>query len=141
VGAVTPLLTFIGVEVATGHYSVGGIIVDAIEEFIALLLATITGIIPFVVLSVELYVMRNHPTRVSYLMCSVGLVGVTGLTVLGNIAFWYPIYSGEHVSSTSGLVFLFIPIYGCMAAAVAFIIGLAASLIPRFRRKREDDAK
>jgi hypothetical protein len=137
VGAVTPLLTFFAVEVAKGNYSVGGIIIDAIKQFIILLIITITGLIPFVVLSVELYLVRNVYPRISYLICSVGLVGVTGLTALGNFSFWYPFYAGEHMSSTAPLVFLFVPIYGCMAAGAAFVIGLLASLIPWFRRERE----
>jgi hypothetical protein len=141
VGVVTPLLTFFAVEVATGTYSVGGIIIEAIKHFIVLLLATITGTIPFVALSVGLYLVRNHPARVSYLICSVGLVGVTGLTVLGNVAYWYPFYAGERVSSTAGLVFLFIPIYGCMAAVAAFLVGLLASLMPWFRHGREIPAR
>src|SRR3954468_21793349 len=85
-GVVIPLLTFLGVEVGTGNYSVGGIIGDAIGQFLILLLATVTGLIPFLLLSVELYLIRNRPVKVSYLECAVGTLGVGGLTVLGNIA-------------------------------------------------------
>ena len=140
VGTVTPLLTFFAVEIATGNYSVGGIIIDAIKQFAVLIIATVTGMIPFAALSALLYRVRNRPPRVSDLICLVGLVGVTGLTVLGNIAFWYPMYAGEHVSSTAPLVFIFVPIYGCLAAVAAFVIGLAASLIPWFRQERETRA-
>ena len=136
VGAVTPLLTFFAVEIATGNYSVGGIIIDAIKQVIVLLIATVSGIVPFVLLSGLLYILRNRPPRVSHLICLVGLLGVTGLTVLGNVSFWYPMYAGEHVSSTAPLVFIFVPVYGCLAAVAAFIIGLAASLMQWFRHEQ-----
>lgn len=52
-----------------------------------------------------------------------GTIGPVLLTILGHYDYWEPFYTDAHVSSTSSLIFLFIPIYSIFAMLGGVFIG------------------
>jgi hypothetical protein len=51
-----------------------------------------------------------------------GLVGVLAMVVWGSWMALLPLYTGAHVSSTTAISFLFIPVYAVPTGAIAALV-------------------
>jgi uncharacterized protein (TIGR02145 family) len=63
-----------------------------------------------------------------------GFIPVLGLTLVGHISVWYPLYAGNDTSSTAVLAFVFFPIYCLFLLVIGSLIGWGISYFP-FKRK------
>lgn len=95
-------------------------------------LLSLIGLLPFACLSFFTFLMaqRTSPRRLAFMAVG-GLVGILAYMVPAHVAVWQPLYTGGHVSSTSALVFLFVPFYCVPVLVIGIIIGWVVSkLLP-----------
>jgi len=62
-----------------------------------------------------------------------GFVSIFGPTLESHISMWYPLYSGGHFSSTSGLVFCILPVLCIGLMGIGMVIGWGISFLPIFK--------
>ena len=132
--------------VRVGGYSVAGGFQDAFKYFsvFGYLFFTAFRLVPYVGLGIILIVLSK--TRFKDYIPSVfvgGLVGVLAMIVWGSWMALLPLYMGAHVSSTTAISFLFIPMYAVPTGAIAALT--SAALCTPFRHlfrkgKAEQDA-
>jgi hypothetical protein len=61
-------------------------------------------------------------------------IGVFGIILVLNLVYWLDIYLGS-ASSTGGLVFTVIPIYGCLSIPLGYCCGWIVGKLFRFVQK------
>jgi len=120
--------------VRVGSYSVAGGFQDAFKYFsvFGYLFFTAFRLVPYVGLGMILIVLSK--TRFKDYVPSVfvgGLVGVLAMVVWGSWMALLPLYTGAHVSSTTAISFLFIPVYAVPTGAIAALV--SAALYTPFR--------
>ncbi len=98
---------------------------DAFEHFTisGYLFFTAFRMIPYVGLGVTLFILSK--TRIRDYSLAVfygGLVGILTILIWGSWEVQRPYYTGEHVSSTTAISFLFIPIYAIPAGLVGAVL-------------------
>ena len=131
--------------IQVGGMSVGEGFKDAFEYFsiFGYLFFTAFRLIPYVGLGVALLILSK--TKISDYSLAVfygGLVGILTIIIWGSWESLRPIYTDEHVSSTTAIAFLFIPIYavpGGLVGAVLFSVFYTPFRIIMKRRKTEQD--
>ena len=111
--------------VQVGGMSVGAGFKDAFEYFSisGYLFFTAFRLIPYVGLGVALLILSK--TKISDYSLAVffgGLVGILTFTIWGSWEAQRPFYTDERASATTGLAFLFIPIYAVPAGLVGAIL-------------------
>ena len=99
-------------------------------------LIMVFGFIPFAIL-IGLAALLSGSIKGKVLDCLFfgGLVGILVLMVFGHVAVWYPLYSGDHMSSTAVIAFFFIPFYCLGTMAIGLLIGWVISRLPFFRNE------
>ncbi|MFN2541989.1 MAG: hypothetical protein ABR514_07460 [Chthoniobacterales bacterium] len=139
VGILTPSVIVFALETTVGRIAFTQALADVASRQFGegenLFLLAVVSLIPFLVLSIFCLIAARFlpPARLVAVLLG-GLVGILALMVPAHVSAWWPIYAGGHVSSTSAIAFLFIPIYCIGALAVGLVIGWAISLVPFFRR-------
>ena len=127
--------------VRVGGLTVGAGFEDAFEYFnlFGYLFFTAFRLVPYVGLGVILVVLSK--TRMKDYCLPVfagGLIGIVAIIVWGSWTAQCPYYTDEHISSTTAIAFLFIPIYAVPAGGLG--AALLALLYTPFRyvlRKRQ----
>lgn len=130
--------------VTVGHYSIAAGRADAFKYFTigGYLFFTAFRLVPYVGLGGILIVLSR--TRLKDYVLPVfigGLIGILAMILWGSWTAQHPYYTGEHVSSTTAIAFLFIPIYACFTGGLA-ALGLAALYtLFRFLTRKKDRQK
>jgi hypothetical protein len=111
--------------IQVGGMSVGAGFNDAFEHFSisGYLFFTAFRMIPYVGLGVALLVLSK--TKISDYSLAVfygGLVGILTILIWGSWEVQRPYYTDEHVSSTTAIAFLFIPIYAIPAGLLGAVL-------------------
>ena len=126
--------------VRVGGYTVAAGFEDAFEYFtpFGYLFFTAFRLVPYVGLGIILVVLSETRLRDYCLpVFAGGLVGIVTIILWGLWMAQRPLYTDEHVSSTTAIAFLFIPVYAVPAGAVGAAL-LAAIYTPfRFLLKRK----
>jgi hypothetical protein len=141
VGQLTPSAVLFCLDVFVAHDSPLASIADILSKQFAeghnFFLLGAFGLIPFFVLSIVLLITSRRLT--SYRLACVavgGLIGILALMVPAHISVWYPLYVGEHMSSTAVIAFIFIPFYCIPPLAIGLLFGWMVSLSPILRTKQ-----
>jgi hypothetical protein len=140
-GILLPSMIIFVLEVFVGRISPFKSAMDILRRQFAaghnLFLLMVLAFIPFAALIVLTWVL-SFKVRGARLNCIFwgGFVAVFGLTLLGHVSVWYPLYApGLHTSSTAVIAFLFIPFYCLVALAIGSFAGWVVSLMPRFKQQ------
>lgn len=120
--------------VRVGGHTVAAGFEDAFKYFtpVGYLFFTAFRLVPYIGLGVILIVLSK--TRLKDYCVPVfagGLIGILAIILWGSWMAQRPYYTEEHVSSTTAIAFLFIPIYAVPAGAIG--AGLLAILYTPFR--------
>jgi len=129
--------------VQVGGHSVAAGFEDAFESFtlFGYLFFTAFRFVPYVGLGIILVILSK--TRVKDYVLPIfagGLIGVLAMILWGSWMAQRPYYTDEHVSSTTAIAFLFIPIFAVPTGAVGAVL-LAVLYRPFrfiFRRKKTE---
>jgi len=120
--------------VRVGGHSVGSGLTDAFKSFSipAYLLSSGLRLIPYACLGTILVTISETRYR-DYVpsVLSGGLIGILAMIVWGLWMALRPFYTDEHVSSTTAIAFVIIPIYAVGTGAIGAV--LSASLYTPFR--------
>jgi hypothetical protein len=139
-GVLTLSLVIFILEVFVGHISPVRSAVRILERQFAkgenLFLIMVFGFIPFALL-IGLTALLSRTIKGKVLDCFFigGLVGILVLMIFGHVAVWYPLYGGDHMSSTAVIAFFFIPFYCIATMGIGLLIGWAISHLPFFRNE------
>lgn len=120
-----------------GGYSVTAGFADAYEYFTVsgYLFFTAFRLIPYVILSGVLALLSITKQKDYVLPVFVGgLLGILAMILWGSWEALRPIYTSEHVSSTTAVAFLFIPFYASGAGIIG--AGLSAAVYTPVRHFR-----
>lgn len=132
-GFLTPSLTILAMDLFLGRKPVG----EAIQSLASrqfsegdnLFLLAAFGLIPFVLLSIILifpFRSATHRARVPWLSVA-GTIGALALMIPMHVGVWLPLYTGEHMSSTAVIAFVFIPFFCCLTMALGLLVGVLAT--------------
>ena len=121
--------------VIVGHYGIIGGFKDAFKYFSFGGYAFFTAIrlIPYLILGVIILMIKHKKTAPG-----IAWGGLSGILVMIVLASWdalHPIYSGEHVSSTTGLAFLVIPFFAIVTGIIGALAGWVICFIINKRKK------
>ena len=124
-----------------GGHTVAAGFEDAFEYFtpFGYLFFTAFRLVPYVGLGIILFVLSRTKLKDYCLpVFAGGLVGILAIILWGSWMAQRPYYTDEHVSSTTAIAFVFIPIYAVPAGAVGAVL-LAAIYTPfRILMKRKE---
>ena len=121
--------------VRVGGYTLGDGFKDAFEYFTlgGYLFMTAFRLVPYVVLgSVVVVLSRSRWNDFVHPIFAGGVVGIIATIVWGLWTAQHAYYTEEHVSSTTAIAFLFIPLYAVVTGGVGSLL-LACIYLP-FRR-------
>ncbi|NQX87792.1 MAG: hypothetical protein HRT77_03920 [Halioglobus sp.] len=117
--------------VVVGHYSVKDAYIDAFEHFSIGGYAFLTAFrsIPYFILwfAVKSYVKKESSMTVG--IAWGGLIGILFMIVWGSWTAQHAYYTNEHVSSTTAIAFLFIPIYSIVTGLIGGFSGGLGSYV------------
>jgi hypothetical protein len=136
IGFPIPSLVIFCLEVFVAHTSPAAAMSDILHRQFAegenLFLLAVFGLIPFGALSLLCFGAANRfsPARLACFGTG-GLLGILAFMIPCHWGVWYPLYSGEHMSSTAVIAFVFIPFYCFVPMGVGLLIGWCISLIFR----------
>ncbi|NOZ65912.1 MAG: hypothetical protein GXP00_05360 [Alphaproteobacteria bacterium] len=121
--------------VVVGDYSLVEGFNDAFKysTFGSYLLESEFRLIPYVILGLIVIFLKKE-NRAKIGIAWGGLLGVAGFILWGYWVAQSPYYTNEHVSSTTAVAFIFIPIY---AVAPGLIGGIIGGVYTAFFRKKE----
>lgn len=130
--------------VRVGGHTVAAGFEDAFEYFtlFGYLFFTAFRLVPYVGLGLILVILSK--TRLKDYVLPVftgGLTGILAMILWGSWMAQLPYYTDEHVSSTTALAFLFIPIYAVPTGGIGAVV-LSILYTPfryLFRRKRQNN--
>lgn len=139
-GVVTPSLVIFVLEVFVGHIAPVNSILSIIDRQFAdghnLFFIMAFGLIPFVMLigitSILARTRKSIPLECLFIG---GLLGILVFMVFGHVAVWYPLYRGEHMSSTAVIAFFFIPFYCIGTMVTGMLMGWLISRLPLLRER------
>ena len=105
------------------------------------LLFTAFRMIPYVCLGTILVALSKTQLRDYVLPAFVGgLAGILTIIIWGSWEALRPLYTDEHVSSTTAISFIFIPIYAAPAGATgAFLLAAMCAPFRKLFRRRETE--
>lgn len=113
-------IIIIGAVITTGIMISTTSAVSSFSDFLITLGFYVWVILPFIILAIlTLYIHRkglSSASRIAILVSSILVV------VSSALIYWAAIFNSE--SSTSALVFIFIPIYALVAIAVVYVVAL-----------------
>ncbi len=115
--------------VKVGGYSVAAGFTDAFKYFSVggYLFCTAFRLIPYMGLAITLLVLSKTKAKDFVLPVWIGgLIGILGTILWGLWMTQRPYYTDEHVSSTTAIAFLFIPLYACFTGGLG---GLALAVL------------
>ena len=136
VGILIPSLVIFILEVFIAKISPFKSVLDILHRQFAegqnLFLIMVLSFIPFGALILLTWVLEAKVDS-SRLACIFwgGFIAVLGLTLVGHVSVWYPLYAGKHMSSTDVVAFIFIPIYCLFMLIVGSLIGWIVSFLPK----------
>lgn len=131
--------------VRVGGHTVAAGFEDAFEYFtlFGYLFFTAFRLVPYVGLGIILVILSKTKLKDYVLpVFAGGLIGILAMIVWGSWMAQRPYYTDEHVSSTTAIAFLFIPMYAVPTGAVGAIL-LALLYTPfrfMFRRKKTEQS-
>jgi len=107
--------------VQVGEHTVAAGFEDAFEYFtlFGYLFFTAFRLVPYVGLGIILVILSKTKLKDYVLPVFIGgLIGILAMIIWGSWMALRPLYTDEHVSSTTALAFLFIPIYAVPTGAI-----------------------
>ena len=126
--------------VKVGGHSIAAGFADAFKYFsiIGYLFLTAFRLVPYVGLGIILIVLSKTKLKDYVLPVFIGgFVGILAMILWGSWMAQRPFYTGEHVSSTTAIAFLFIPFYACATGGIG-ALALAVLYTPfRFLMKKQ----
>jgi hypothetical protein len=125
--------------VKIGGYSISGGFREAFKYFsiVGYLFFTAFRIVPYAGLAFLLFMLSKTKSKDYVLPVFIGgLLGILALLLWGFWTAQLPYYTGEHVSSTTAIAFVFIPIYACLSGGVGVLVSAAIYTPFRFLVKR-----
>ena len=138
IGFIIPSLILFTLQVRKGGQSMSGAINDIASRQFAeghnLFFLALWGLIPFLVLTLILLFKRAHssPKRIACL-CVFGMLGILAIMVPVHWEVWAPLYEGKHMSSTSVVAFIPLPVFCLITMWIGIVIGKVASRQPGLR--------
>ena len=131
---------FWALAVIVGNYGILDGFIDAYIEklgFISFVFETALRAIPYMIL--WLFVLWGYnKNRVFAGIAWGGFLGISAYTFWSYWISLKPFYTNEHVSSTTGLIFLFIPFYAIKYGAIGSLTGGLLAYLSKFIQKRND---
>lgn len=102
-----------------------------------LFILALIGLVPFLILSLILFALSHKlETKRFWCLLVFGLCGILALMIPAHISVWRPIYTGNHMSSTAVIAFVFIPIYCTTTMLLGMGLGWLISLLPFSKASR-----
>lgn len=134
IGLVTPSLVIFYLETSLGNIPRAVALCHIMERQFApgenLFILALIGLMPFFVLSIILYFLSHKfETKRFWCLLVFGLCGILALMIPAHISVWRPLYTGNHMSSTAVIAFVFIPIYCTATMFLGMGIGWVISLL------------
>jgi hypothetical protein len=126
--------------VKVGGYSLASGYADAFKYFTVsgYLFFTAFRLIPYLGLGIILIVLSKTKLKDYVLPVFIGgLVGILAMILWGSWVAQRPYYTGEHVSSTTAIAFLFIPIYAVATGVVGAMVGAVLYTPLRYAFRKE----
>lgn len=123
-----------GLAVRVGGYTIAAGFEDAFEHFtlFGYLFLTAFRLVPYVALGIILVILSNTKLKDYVLPVFIGgFIGILAMILWGSWMAQRPYYTDEHVSSTTAIAFLFIPMYALPTGACGAM--LLAILYTPFR--------
>jgi hypothetical protein len=139
VGMLTPSLIIFAIMHFAGGYDIStaamNVLIGQFKPGENYFLLSVISTAPFACLSL---VVRNilikKTLRATWCICIGGLVGILALMIPAHVSVWYPLYSGSHMSSTSVVAFVFIPMYCLGTGSIGVLAGWLIALLPWFKK-------
>jgi hypothetical protein len=125
--------------VKVGRYSIPGGFREAFKYFsiVGYLFFTAFRLVPYVGLAFLLGLLSKTKYKDYVLPVFIGgLIGILSLILWGFWTAQLPYYTGEHVSSTTAIAFVFIPIYANLTGGLGVLVSAAIYTPIRFLVKR-----
>lgn len=86
---------------------------------------TAIRLIPYLILGA---VVRSSARKQRKVTAGIAWGGFLGIVMMIAASYWaalYPVYTGEHVSSTTAIAFVIIPVYAIITGAMGALAGVA----------------
>jgi len=117
--------------VIVGNYSMINGFKDAFEYFSieGYLFFTAFRLIPYLILGLVVKSFIKKKRKIGLGIGWGGLVGIVFMIIWGSWFAQLPYYTDEHVSSTTAIAFIFIPIYAIVTGLIGGVIGGLMSLV------------
>jgi hypothetical protein len=142
VGMLTPsLIIFIIMHFAGGYdifTATHNVLIGQFKPGENYFLLSVISTVPFACLSVAVRnILIKKTLRATWCICVCGLIGILSLMIPAHVSVWYPLYSGNHMSSTSVVAFVSIPMYCLAAGSIGVLIGWLIALLPWFKNESD----
>lgn len=132
IGAVVPSAVIIALEIFLAGKPVAQVLSETSARQFAegenLFSLAMFGLIPFIALDVIIVLVSRvvHDSRRLRWVAAGGFIGIVALMVPLHVLVWLPLYTGQRMSSTAVLAFLFIPFYCCVTMVIGLLCGEVA---------------
>lgn|GEM_PF-1870560 len=142
IGWLIPRFIELAVKVSVGDVLFYDAVAEVVPETFAWpgsVVMSLFSLSPFIVLSILMsqIIGGKKPRRVCYLMFCSGLIGILALMVPAYVDYWAAFYRPGRVSSTAGLIFVFVPIYCVGTLFVGIFIGKLISRLRWFQNAQD----
>jgi hypothetical protein len=119
--------------VLVGHYNLFDGFKDAFKFFTfnGYVFFTSIRLIPFFLLGLIVFILVKKQKDISIGIAWGGLTGISATIIYGSWSALHPFYTGEHVSSTTGLAFLSLPFLAVVTGVIGGLIGWGISIATR----------
>jgi hypothetical protein len=119
--------------VIVGHHTVIDGFKDAFKHFSlnGYMFFTILRLVPYIILGIVVIILQRKPKDITVGIAWGGLFGIVAMILYESVSALLPIYTGQHVSSTTGLVFLVIPFLAIVTGVIGGLIGWGISIAAR----------
>lgn len=115
--------------VIVGHFNV----LDGFKffSFNGYVFFTSIRLIPYLFLGVIVFILVKKQKDISIGIAWGGLFGISAMIIYGSWSSLHPLYTGEHVSSTTALTFLVLPFLAIVTGVIGGLIGWGISIAAR----------
>jgi hypothetical protein len=119
--------------IIVGHFNVLDGFNDAFKffSFNGYMFFTSIRLIPYIFLGGIVLILVKKQKDISTGIAWGGLFGISAMIIYGSWTALLPFYTGEHVSSTTGLTFLALPFLAIVTGIIGGLIGWGISVAAR----------
>jgi hypothetical protein len=128
--------------VIVGHFNVLDGFKDAFKFFTfnSYVFFTSIRLIPYLLLGGIVLILVKKQKAAAVGVSWGGLFGVSAMIIYGSWSSLHSLYSGGHVSSTTGLVFLVLPFFAIISGVIGGLIGRGISFLYEDGTRRETES-